>query len=151
VFFALVLTQGDVMRAGGWAIGGGLAFALLPELGMFIVACAFCTPVVLAQCVVGLPSLAVWLAITAAVALAPLVVGGAVFFAIRRGFGDAAALFFLIVFLTAWIAGRRLHKRAISTTSKTTEALLRLFNDPIDRLRVATFKYFNELGRWIAQ
>lgn len=152
LLLSLVATGGEsILTAGIVAIGAGLAFAALPEEGMNIVGFVVCLPVVIAQAAVGLPSVALWLVICGAVVFAPPVVGFVGFVETRNRLGDSAAVLFLIVFLTVWLAARRWHRTAIVNSADEMSEFIRTFNKPIEDGRVKLYKYFEDLGKWMTQ
>jgi hypothetical protein len=75
-----------------------------------------CTPIaaVQVQVAVGIPSIAAWLTVSGAAVFAPPVVGLLGFSASRDSWGDLAAVVFLVLFLTALLAARKLYRSAIS-------------------------------------
>jgi hypothetical protein len=152
LFVSLVLTGGgSILIAGIVAVLAGLAFAALPEEGMAIVGFLACIPVVVVQAAVGLPSVALWLAVCGAVVLAPPVVGFVGFMETRQRLGDPAAVFFLIIFLTVWLAARRWHRTTITNTAREMSDFIRPFNKPLENVRAGLYKYFEDVGKWMTQ
>jgi hypothetical protein len=150
LLLSLVVTGGkSILTAGIVAVLGGLAFAAFPAQGMGIIGFIVCAPVVAVQIAVGAPSIAVWLAVCGAVVFAPPAFGLVSFIGIRKGWGDPAAVLFLVLFITVWLAARKLHRNAITNTAKAMSEIIEPINKPIDEARIKTFKYFEEVGKWM--
>lgn len=152
LLLSLVATGGTSIRTAGIiAILVGLAFAAFPKEGMSIVGFIVCVPIAALQVAVGLPSIAAWLAVCGAVVFAPPVLGFVSFIKIREHWGDLATMFFLVSFITVWLAARKWHRIVIKNTAKTMSNILEPINNPIDSARTNTLKYFEEVGQWMTK
>ena len=118
---------------------------------MSVVGFIGCAPVAAVQIAVGVPSIAVWLAASGAVVFAPPAFGLVCFIGIREGWGDPAAVLFLVLFITVWLAARKLHRSAITNTAKAMSDVLEPINKPIEQARMKTFRYFEEVGKWMTE
>lgn len=149
---SFVATGGtSILTAGIIAIIGGLAFAACPVEGMSIVGFIVCVPIAAVQVAVGLPSIAAWLAVCGVAVFAPPAFGLVSFIGVREGWGDPAAVLFLVLFITVWLAARKLHRSVITNIAKAMSDILRPINKPINEARMKTFKYFEEVGKWMTE
>jgi hypothetical protein len=152
LLLSLLITGGrSILCAGILAMLVGLVFAASPLLGMRIVGVIVCTPIVMVEITLGLLSGAVWLTACSAVVFVPPTFGFLGFLGTRRGFGDVAAVVFLLVFITAWLAARKMYRNAIRRTSQEVSDLLKDINRPVEEARSRTFEYFNSVGKWMTE
>jgi len=148
----ILFTGGQsIFTAGMVAVVGGLAFAAWPQEGMSVVGFVVCIPIVMLQAVVGIPSGVLWLAVCAAAVFAPPAGGLVAFILVRGLWGDGLAVFFLIGFLTLWLAGRKAHRTLIRRTATAMTNLIKPLNEPIEKFREKTFAYFEDVGRWMTE
>jgi hypothetical protein len=149
---SLVVTGGSsILAAGIVAVIAGLAFAAWPVEGMSIVGFIVCIPIVVAQAAVGIPSVLLWLAACGAVVFGPPAGGLIAFVLVRDSWGDAPAVFFLIGFLAAWLAARKVHRTLVRQTATAMSDLIKPLNEPVEELRKGTFAYFEDVGKWMTE